>query len=279
MPRATSPELDAILGQPSPVLDHGFISVVDYMGNDLSIVQAARVSYGTETKSSSEDKALIEYLTRHRHSTPFEMCEIKFHVKLPIFVARQWIRHRTANVNEISARYSILDKEFYVPELSQITSQSQLNKQGRGLPLADAAAIQDTLKQEASLAHEQYASFLEDYDLTRELARINLPLSTYTQWYWKVDLHNLFSFLTLRADPHAQHEIRMYAEKMLDIVAAWCPMAANAFLKYRLNARLFSHEELAVLRAIVSGKELRKEDYSLSAREWREFWDTFKEGI
>ena len=208
--RPTAPGLEARLAEPIPVLDHGFIRVVDYMGDDAAIVQAARVSYGAGTKTARDDAGLIRYLMRHWHSTPFEMCEIKLHVKLPVFVARQWIRHRTANVNEYSARYSILDREFYIPAPEHLAAQSRVNNQGRGETLegAEAARVLDMLRADADTAYDHYQAMLSQdgqQGLARELARMNLPANVYTQWYWKVDLHNLFHFLRLRADPHAQY--------------------------------------------------------------------------
>ena len=214
--RATAFELEKILYEAIPVLDHGFIRVVDYMGDDTSIVQAARVSYGKGTKKVNTDAGLIKYLMRHWHSTPFEMCEIKYHIKLPIFIARQWIRHRAANVNEYSARYSILDKEFYLPNSENLAAQSQNNRQGRGNVLEgdQAKKVLDLLKNDAERTYSNYEEMLnERYDgtlidenkngLARELARMNLTLNTYTQWYWKTDLLNLMNFLRLRADHHA----------------------------------------------------------------------------
>jgi thymidylate synthase (FAD) len=240
--RATAPALEEILYEALPVLDHGFVRVVDYMGDDGTVVQAARVSYGRGTRKVSEDKALIAYLMRHRHSTPFEMCEISFHVKLPIFVARQWIRHRTANVNEISARYSILDKEFYIPAPAQLAAQSAVNRQGRGAVLegAEAARVLDLLRRDAETAYAHYAEMLNEDEagdpvdsarqgLARELARMNLSLNFYTQWYWKTDLHNLMHFLSLRADAHAQYEIRVYAEAMRELARSVVPVAIGAW--------------------------------------------------
>src|SRR3954452_9766485 len=235
--RATVPALEAMLYQAIPVLDHGFVRVIDYMGDDGAVVQAARVSYGRGTRRVSEDAGLIRYLMRHRHSTPFEMCEIKYHVKLPIFVTRQWIRHRTANVNEYSARSSILDKEFYIPAPEQLAAQSTVNRQGRGDVLTgdEAARVLDLLRDDAERCYRDYAWLLNEDEggnqvepgregLARELARINLTLNTYTQWYWKIDLHNLLHFLSLRADAHAQYEIRAYAQAMIDTVKAWVPL-------------------------------------------------------
>jgi len=275
--------LEAMLFQPLPVLDHGFVRVIDYMGDDAAIVQAARVSYGRGTRRASEDAGLIRYLMRHRHSTPFEMCEIKYHVKLPIFIARQWIRHRTANVNEYSARYSIMEREFYLPAPAQLAAQSVSNRQGRGEALdgAAAAAVLDLLREDASRCHAHYLDLLnEDIDgaprdpgragIARELARMNLTLNTYTQWYWKIDLHNLLNFLSLRLDPHAQYEIRVYAEAMLNTLAAWVPLAHQAFLDYRLGAATLSAPMLAVLRRRLAGVVVDQANSGLSAREWRE---------
>ena len=255
--RPTVPALDALLGYAQPVLDHGFIRLIDYMGNEAAVVQAARVSYGKGTKKSSEDRGLLRYLMRHRHTTPFEMCEIKLHVKLPIFVARQWIRHRTANVNEASGRYSILSREFYVPKLDDIQQQSKTNKQGRENPLSDRdrKTVQDDLATGANAAFDLYDVLINDeedgFNVARELARINLPLSTYTEWYWKVDLHNLLHFLSLRADPHAQMEIRAYADEMLRLVRFWVPNIYDAFVDYRLEAHTFSRQEMDILRKMV----------------------------
>ena len=282
--RATVPALEALLHGPMPVLDHGFVRVVDYMGDDGAIVQAARVSYGRGTRKVSEDRGLIRYLMRHRHSTPFEMCEIKYHVKLPIFVARQWIRHRMASINEYSARYSILDREFYIPEPAQLASQSESNRQGRGAVLSGDAAIAvlELLREDASRCHDHYALMLgeegdpqggeqgQGYGLARELARMNLTLNTYTQWYWKADLHNLLNFLALRLDPHAQYEIRVYAEAMLHTVRAWVPQACAAFEEYRLGAFSFSASMLAALRRMLAGESLDQAASGLSRREWDE---------
>jgi len=281
--RATVPALEAILYEPLPVLDHGFVRVVDYMGDDAAIVQAARVSYGRGTRKVSEDRGLINYLMRHRHTTPFEMCEIKYHVKLPIFVARQWIRHRTANVNEYSARYSILDKEFYIPAPEYLAVQATTNRQGRGAALDGEAAqrVLDLLRRDAEHAYAGYSELLNEdaagapFDparpgLARELARINLTLGYYTQWYWKTDLHNLMHFLSLRADPHAQYEIRAYGEVMLETFARWVPMAHAAFLEYRMNAATISATGLVVIRRLLAGEQVDQPSSGLSPREWRE---------
>ncbi|WP_337996142.1 FAD-dependent thymidylate synthase [Oleispirillum naphthae] len=284
--RPTVAELEAMLFTAIPVLDHGFVRVIDYMGNDAAIVQAARVSYGRGTKKVSEDRGLIRYLMRHRHSTPFEMCEIKFHVKLPIFVARQWIRHRTANVNEISARYSILDKEYYIPAPEQLAAQAVNNRQGRGAVLegAEAAQVLAMLRADAEACYAHYEEMLNEGEagapkdpardgLARELARMNLTLNTYTQWYWKIDLHNLMHFLSLRADAHAQYEIRVYAEEMLKVLAAWVPATYEAFRDYRLGGASFSAKDLDVVKALIAGKPVAQEESGLSKREWAELMD------
>lgn len=281
--RSTVADLEAILYEPIPLLDHGFIRVIDYMGDDNAIVQAARVSYGKGTKKISEDQGLINYLMRHRHSTPFEMCEIKLHVKLPIFIARQWIRHRTANVNEYSARYSIMDKEFYIPAPENLAFQSASNRQGRGEVVAQEKAdkILKLLREDALRAYDHYQELLnEDNEgnminpaedgLARELARMNLPVNYYTQWYWKVDLHNLMHFLSLRADSHAQYEIRVYAEAMLDVLKKWVPMTYEAFLNYRKGAAILSANSLRVVKSLIAGKKITREESGLSQREWKE---------
>jgi thymidylate synthase (FAD) len=257
-----------------PVLDHGFVRVIDYMGDDAAVVQAARVSYGRGTRKISEDEGLIRYLMRHWHSTPFEMCEIKYHVKLPIFVARQWIRHRTANVNEYSARYSIMDKEFYIPAAENLAAQAVDNRQGRGAVLEgeDAARVLALLRQDAEQTYAHYEEMLDEdgIGLARELARMNLTLNTYTQWYWKTDLHNLFHFLRLRADAHAQYEIRVYAEAMLETVQAWVPLCCAAFRDYRLGAVTFSAKMLEILRRMLGGEAVDQAGSGLSRREWAE---------
>jgi len=274
--RAVSPGLEARLYEAVPVLDHGFVRVIDYMGDDAAIVQAARVSYGQGTRAARDDAGLIRYLMRHWHSTPFEMCEIKLHVKLPVFVARQWIRHRTANVNEYSARYSILDREFYTPAPEHLAAQSRVNNQGRGAALegAEAARVLETLKADATRAFDHYEAMLSDdgqQGLARELARIGLPASVYTQWYWKIDLHNLFHFLRLRADPHAQYEIRAYADAICAIARDWVPAAWAAFEDYRLEAAQFSGKGMAALRRMLAGETVTQADSGMSPGEWREF--------
>ena len=281
--RAVSPGLEAILYEPMPVLDHGFVRVIDYMGDDAAIVQAARVSYGRGTRKVSDDRVLIRYLMRHFHSTPFEMCEIKYHVKLPIFVARQWIRHRTANVNEYSARYSVLDKEFYIPAPEQLAAQSSNNRQGRGDVLTgdEAAQVLDLLRDDAEKTYRDYAWMLNEGEdgaavdpdrsgLARELARINLTLNTYTQWYWKTDLHNLMNFLRLRADAHAQYEIRVYADAMIETLNAWVPLAAEAFREYRLGSAQLSATGLEVVRRMLAGETVEAGNSGLGKREWNE---------
>ena len=286
--RTVSVELEKILYEAISVLDHGFIRVVDYMGEDSSIVQAARVSYGKGTKKVSTDSGLIKYLMRHRHTTPFEMCEIKYHVKLPIFVARQWIRHRTANVNEYSARYSILDKEFYLPSKEHLAAQSKNNRQGRGNLIngKQADAILDMLKQDAERTYKNYEEMLnERFDgttideskdgLARELARMNLTLNTYTQWNWKTDLLNLLNFLNLRADNHAQYEIRIYADAMLKTVKKWVPIAYEAFVDYRVGGLELSSKSKLVIEKMIKGQTCNFENSNLSKREWNELMESF----
>ena len=274
--RATSPGAEAHLYKAHALLDHGFVRLIDYMGDDGAIVQAARVSYGRGTKAVQNDAGLIRYLMRHWHSTPFEMCEAKFHVKLPVFVARQWIRHRTANVNEYSARYSILDREFYIPAPEHLAAQSVVNNQGRGEVLegAEAARVLEMLKADADRSYDHYEDMLSQdgqKGLARELARMNLPANVYTQWYWKVDLHNLFHFLRLRADAHAQYEIRVYAQKMCEIVADWVPAAYAAFEDYRLGGATLSGKAIDCVRRMLKGEQVTQENSGMSAGEWREF--------
>lgn len=274
--RATVPAMEAHLYHARPVLDHGFVRVIDYMGDDAAICQAARVSYGKGTKSVQNDAGLIRYLMRHWHSTPFEMCEIKLHVKLPVFVARQWIRHRTANVNEYSARYSILDREFYIPEPDALAAQSVVNNQGRGETLegAEAARVLEILKADSNRAYDHYEQMISDEGqsgLARELARMNLPANIYTQWYWKVDLHNLFHFLRLRADAHAQYEIRVYADAICEMVKDWVPAAYGAFEDYRMGGATLSATALACIQRMLKGEEVTQENSGMSKGEWREF--------
>ena len=286
--RVTAPELEAVLYKPIEVLDHGFVRVIDYMGDDSSIVQSARVSYGKGTKKISNDKGLIKYLMRHRHSTPFEMCEIKFHIKLPIFIARQWIRHRTANVNEYSARYSILDKEFYIPSAENLAAQSAINNQGRGDALTDdeASNVIQILKKDAEQTYSNYETLLNENSggniidesksgIARELARMNLTLNTYTQWYWKIDLNNLLHFRALRADDHAQYEIRVYADIMLDIVKRWVPLTYAAFEDYRIGGTELSAKEITLMKKLLKGEKVSYEEEGLSKREWSELQKKF----
>ena len=285
--RATVQTLEDLLYKPFSVLDHGFIRVVDYMGNDSAVVQAARVSYGAGTRKVREDQGLIRYLIRHRHTTPFEMCEIKFHVKLPIFVARQWIRHRTANINEYSARYSILDNEFYIPAPEHLARQSSTNRQGRGSVLegSQALTVMRMLRDDATRAHAHYVEMMDisgdekdqadSPGLARELARMNLTLNFYTQWYWKVNLHNFMHFLSLRGDQHAQYEIRAYANVMLEILKKWVPDTFDAFSDYRLGAAELSAKSIIVLRKMLAGEKVAQSDSGLSKREWRELMELF----
>ena len=283
--RPTVAALEEQLFKPFNVLDHGFVRVIDYMGDDGAIVQAARVSYGKGTRTRTSDRGLIRYLMRHRHTTPFEMCEIKLHVKLPIFVARQWIRHRTANVNEYSARYSIMDREFYLPEPSQLAQQATNNRQGRGelLTAEQSQAVLDLLKRDATTAYTTYDALINDDgsgepkdagepQVARELARMNLSLNYYTQWYWKIDLHNLLHFLSLRADSHAQYEIRVYADIIGELAKAWVPAAYEAFVDYRQTGSFLSGEEIRIVRAALQGGDIEAliTESGLSGREKRE---------
>jgi thymidylate synthase (FAD) len=277
--RAVSPGMENHLYTAIPVLDHGFVRVIDYMGDDAAICQAARVSYGRGTKSVQNDEGLIRYLMRHWHSTPFEMCEVKLHVKLPVFVARQWIRHRTANVNEYSARYSILDREFYIPAPEHLAAQSVVNNQGRGAALEgeEAARVLEILKGDANRAYDHYEAMISQdgqAGLARELARMNLPANIYTQWYWKTDLHNLLHFLRLRADAHAQYEIRVYADAICKVVADWVPFAYKAFEDYRMGGATMSATALECVRRMLKGEEVTQETSGMSKGEWREFMDT-----
>jgi len=274
--RAVSPGIEQHLYSAIPVLDHGFVRVIDYMGDDAAICQAARVSYGKGTKSVQNDEGLIRYLMRHWHSTPFEMCEIKLHVKLPVFVARQWIRHRTANVNEYSARYSILDREFYIPAPEALATQSVVNNQGRGAALSgdEAERVLRYLRDDAMRAYDHYEEMISQegqQGLARELARMNLPANIYTQWYWKVDLHNLLHFLRLRADAHAQYEIRVYADAICKVVADWVPFAYKAFEDYRMGGATLSATALGCVRRMLAGEDVRQDNSGMSAGEWREF--------
>ena len=289
--RPVSPELEEILYQPLYALDYGFVRVIDYMGNDSSIVQAARVSYGSGTKKINADIALINYLMAHKHTTPFEMCELKLHIKLPIFIARQWVRHRTASINEYSARYSILEDEFYIPKAEHLSPQSKINHQGRNsenpLSATEQQEVLDILIKDSKHCYDNYLHLInqnsngETIDenkqgLARELARMNLTLNCYTQWYWKINLHNLLHFLKLRADSHAQYEIRVYAEIILDIVKKWVPHSYNAFVNYQQNSKNFSQNALAVLQKLLHQQPVSQETSGLSQREWQELVDFFK---
>lgn len=287
--RVVAEGLEARLYEALPCLDHGFVRVVDYMGDDAAIVQAARVSYGAGTKKARDDRGLIRYLMRHRHSTPFEMCEIKLHVKLPIFVARQWIRHRTANVNEYSARYSVMDKEFYIPRPEHLAAQAVNNRQGRGDTLEGEQAedVLRILRDDAMSTYSNYERMLNETfegetieegrtGLARELARMNLTSNVYTQWYWKVDLHNLFHFLSLRADAHAQYEIRVFADAMCELAKAWVPAAYEAFEEYRLGGASMSKSGLEAVRRMIAGEEMDAEKAGMSAGEWRELQAVLK---
>ena len=282
--RVTAQALEEILYNPISVLDHGFIRVIDYMGDDSAVVQAARVSYGRGTKKTLQDKGLINYLMRHHHTTPFEMCDIKFHIKFPIFIARQWIRHRTASVNEYSARYSILSNEFYLPDRANLAPQSLVNKQGRSsqaLPEERIDEVLAILKDDALKCYDHYVAMMNEDDqgniideqkvgITRELARMNLTLNHYTEWYWKINLHNLLHFLALRADSHAQYEIRVYANAMLDIVKAWVPFVYDAFCEYRISGTNISKTGMEIIRKMLKGKEVTQESSGMSKREWEE---------
>jgi thymidylate synthase (FAD) len=280
--RATVTSMEELLYAALPVLDHGFIRVIDYMGDDPAIVQAARVSYGAGTKQKRGDAGLINYLMRNRHTSPFEMCEIKLHVKLPIFVARQWVRHRAASLNEYSARYSILDREFYIPAPDALAKQATTNRQGRGeiLEPEQAQRVLEMLRADAHQAYLRYEHLLgetatgaavpDGIGLARELARMDLTLNVYTQWYWKVDLHNLLHFLKLRADPHAQYEIRAYANVLLQILKVWVPLAFEAFKQYRLDAYEISSKGLGVVRRLLAGGSVDAASSGMSAGEYRE---------
>ena len=286
--RATAPGIEELLYLPIPVLDHGFVRVVDYMGDDNAIVQAARVSYGAGTKRKRDDAGLIKYLMRHRHTSPFEMCSLKVHLKLPIFVCRQLIRHRTAAANELSGRYSVLDREFYIPRPEDLAKQSTVNRQGRGdvLDHEQALRVLDMLKDDAARAYTHYEQLLDEslqdggqpggFGLARELARMDLPVNLYTQLYWRMDLHNLFHFLRLRADAHAQYEIRVYAEALLEIVKAWVPLAHEAFMDYRMGAAELSAKGLAVVKRLVRGEPVDQASSGMSPGEWRELMETLE---
>lgn len=269
-----------MIGKTYPVLDSGFIKIVDLMGSDNAIVQAARVSYGDGTKTVNEDKGLINYLIKHQHTSPFEMCEIKLHIKLPIFIARQWIRHRTANVNEVSARYSVLPEEFYIPALENIKPQAKNNKQGRNGEIEEETAkeIQEKILAHSKSSYAFYKELLgenpDNEGIARELARMCLPVNMYTEWYWKIDLHNLMHFIKLRIHPHAQYEIRVYAEALLEIIKEWCPFVYGAFVEHVLEAKKLSKSQIDVVKLALKGKNL--EQGSLSKREFEELKAVFE---
>lgn len=278
--RVISPGAEKWLGKKISVFE-GFVYLVDYMGNDEAIEQAARVSYGSGTRSTSATRGLVRYLWRHKHTTPFEMVELKFHAKMPIFVARQWVRHRTANINEYSGRYSILDREFYVPSPNVLAEQSSNNKQGRkdeAISPDEAEKIRQLITEDATMVYDHYEHLLNDDgsgnpvdenrpSLARELARMGLSLNFYTQWYWKIDLHNLFHFLKLRMDSHAQYEIRVYAEAMAQIVKDSYPIAWEAFEDYDRQAESLSRmEQVALGHLAHSGKTFNKEAVIESAK-------------
>jgi len=268
MARIIVEEAEALLDQEIKVLDKGFVRLVDYLGGDQRIVQSARVSYGTGTKSFRQDRGLIHYLMRHLHTSPFEQVILTFHTKMPIFVARQWVRHRMARLNEISGRYSIMKDEFYVPEPEQIRYQSESNKQGRSdecVPFDEAVAIIRQMEEDQRVIYSHYEKMLEQ-NVARELARSNLPLSLYTEWYWQIDLHNLFHFLKLRMDAHAQYEIRVFGEALGQCAKAVAPIAYEAFEEHILNSVMFSRAECAALTALLEGKE-----HALEGRKASEF--------
>ncbi len=282
MARNTVPEAEQIIDQPVPVLDKGFVRLVDYMGSDARIVQAARVSYGEGTKTFREDKGLIDYLLRNQHTSPFEQVHLTFHCKMPIFVARQWVRHRTAKLNEISGRYSVMKDEFYVPEPDAVAFQSTDNKQGRSspdqVPEEMKAKVRTVLEQGQKQSYSEYEALLDD-GVARELARINLPLSLYTEWYWTMDLHNLFHFLALRLDPHAQLEIRVYAEAVLKLVRAVAPVAVEAFENHILGGVRFNRQELEALRQLALGHPEAVDDaLGAGAKAKERFWIKLREG-
>ncbi len=257
MAHITVPEAEKILDKEFPVLDKGFVRLVDYLGGDERIVQSARVSYGVGTKTYREDRGLINYLMRNDHTSPFEQVVLTYHIKMPLFVARQWIRHRTARVNEISGRYSVMEEEFYIPAGEDISFQSDDNKQGRSdeeLDPKEQIRVQGELVGQQKRAYQDYLAHL-DFGMARELARINLPLSLYTQWYWQIDLHNLFRFLKLRMDAHAQLEIRRYADAIFESVKKVAPLATEAFEEHVLRASTFSKSEIEALRMVLRGEE------------------------
>ena len=276
MAHCVVPEAEAILDKEYPVLDKGFVRLVDYFGGDQRIVQSARVSYGEGTKTVSQDGALIDYLLRHQHTSPFEQVVMTFHLKMPIFVARQWVRHRTGRMNEVSGRYSIMKDEFYVPEADKVAPQSTDNKQGRASEAFDKAKAEeiiDSLKKGQENAYENYSELIDE-GLAREIARINLPLSLYTEFYWEMDLHNLFHFLKLRLDSHAQYEIRVYAEAILEICKKVAPMATASFMNHQNEGVNFSGEEMDALRKVLAG-----EPNPLEGKKLERFNEKIKSGV
>jgi len=283
MARTVVPEAEKILDQPFPVLDKGFVRLVDYLGGDARVVQSARVSYGEGTKTFREDKGLIDYLLRNQHTSPFEQVSLTFHCKMPIFVARQWVRHRTAKLNEISGRYSVMKDEFYVPEDAAIAFQSTDNKQGRSaedVPPEVKAKVRDLLEKGQRQSFLEYEALLDE-GVARELARINLPVSLYTEWYWTMDLHNLFHFLALRLDAHAQLEIRKYAEVILDLTRAVAPQSVESFENHILGGLRISRQKLAALRSLALERPEATEaalgtDAGAKAKE--RFWTKIREG-
>lgn len=265
MAHITVPEAEALMDQEIKVLDHGFIRLIDYMGSDARIVQTARVSYGAGTKTIREDAGLIDYLLRHEHTSPFEHVVFEFHCKMPIFVARQWIRHRTARLNEISGRYSVMNPEFYLPPRDKISLQSKDNKQGRNpddVPAELQDKVLELLKQDQGSVYANYSEMIND-DIARELARINLPLSTYTEWYWQMDLKNMFHFLKLRMDSHAQWEIQEYGRAIATVVRAVCPLAYASFERHMVNGARFSSDEIAAINQMLAGQPNPLEDRRL----------------
>jgi thymidylate synthase (FAD) len=286
--RPTVVNLESMLEKEIPLLNKGFIRVIDYMGDDSAIVQAARVSYGKGTKTLQNDESLIRYLLKHKHTTPFEMCELKLHIKAPIFVARQWLRHRTASVNEYSARYSEMENDFYVPNIEQIATQSSSNKQGRGELFSEAEAehIIKEIKDTSNNAFSVYENFLgknttqeNSKILAKEIARTILPVNFYTQFYWKIDLHNLLHFLKLRVHSHAQYEIRVYAEAILNIVKEWVPIVYKAFVDYQQDSVSLSNSEVKLLQYLIKNKKSLKDidlkEYNISSRELNELISIF----
>jgi len=260
------PEAEELLDRTIEVLDHGFVRLVDYMGGDRRIVQAARVSYGDGTKSVRQDKGLINYLMKHGHTSPFEQVILTFHAKMPIFVARQWVRHRTARLNEISGRYSVMEEEFFLPAQNTVRRQSESNRQARAdeeVPADLQVEVLEILKKDQAAVYESYRELI-DADVARELARINLPLSLYTQWYWQIDLHNLFHFIKLRMSPHAQYEIRAYAEAMATITQAVAPLSFEAFENQVLHGVRLSRAELRAVRAMISGEQVKLKEKPLA---------------